>query len=334
MKTDLYSTPDVFETLAGEWDRILNPARSDNFFLRCDWQRIWWEHLGRGQLCVITIREGGRLRGIGPWFITEMGDEHVVRTVGCTDVTDYLDIVTEPGYEEPVTEALLDFMISSDAPQWDRISLCNIPESSPTCELFARLAQARGLDVEVALQDVCPVVDLPGTYDEYLDSLDKKQRHELRRKRRRAEAAGVGWYIVGPEHDLEEEIEAFLDLMAMSTQEKADFLKQPGHRAFFHDIGRATFGQGLLELIFLTVDNARAAAMWQFVYRDRMLLYNSGLNQADFSGLSPGIVLLTYSVEDAIRRGIQKYDFLRGDEAYKYRMGAKDTKVFKINVRR
>ena len=41
-------------------------------------------------------------------------------------------------------------------------------------------------------EDVCPVVTLPrgGTLDDVLGALGKKERHEIRRKVRRAEAAG------------------------------------------------------------------------------------------------------------------------------------------------
>ncbi len=65
-----------------------------------------------------------------------------------------------------------------------------------------------------------------------------------------------------------------------------------------------------------------------------MMLYNSGLNPVDFPGLSPGVVLLTFSIEDAIRRHFRLYDFLRGDEEYKYRMGAQKTNVYKITIHR
>jgi CelD/BcsL family acetyltransferase involved in cellulose biosynthesis len=65
-----------------------------------------------------------------------------------------------------------------------------------------------------------------------------------------------------------------------------------------------------------------------------MMLYNSGLNPTAFSALSPGIVLLTYSIEDAISRGCRFYDFLQGDEEYKFRMGARAAKVYNMIIRR
>jgi CelD/BcsL family acetyltransferase involved in cellulose biosynthesis len=300
-----------------------------------DWQRIWWKHLGRGQLSVVTVRDEREvLRGIGPWFVEQEGERRVVRIIGSTEVVDYLDILTTPGCEREVLTALLEFMLSQEAPAWDALDFCNIPPSSPALALLPELARTKGLTVVVTPLEECPVINLPSSYEEYLATLDKKQRHELRRKRRRAQEMQVSWYIVGPEHDLDAEIEAFLELMAMSTTDKYAFLKLPGHLSFFKEIGPAMFEKGILELSFLTLGGRRAASLWQFAYRDRMMLYNSGLNPLDFPGLSPGVVLLTYSIENAIQRHFRVYDFLRGNEEYKYRMGAQRTNVYNIVIHR
>lgn len=333
MKVDLYTTPAVFDTLANEWDAVLDPNRSDNFFMRLSWQRVWWKHLGQGALSVMAVRDNNQtLRGIAPWFITEEEGRHVMHVVGCADVSDYIDLILAAGYEEQVLTTLLDSVLSDEIPAWDIIRVCNVPEDSPTLTLLPQLAAERGLKSEVAREDVCPIITLTGSYEDYLGSLDKKQRHELRRKRRRAEDHPMKWYIVGHEHDVDSEIEAFLNLMAMSSPQKADFLEQPGHRNFFREMGRVLFDEGLLEINFLNIGDQPAAVMWNFVYRDRMMLYNSGLNPLDYSGVSAGIVLLTFSIEDATKRGYRLFDFLQGDEEYKYRMGASPTTVHRLTV--
>lgn len=335
MKVDFYTTPAIFDVLANEWDAVLDPDRSDNFFMRHSWQRVWWKHLGQGTLLVMTVRdEDQALRGIAPWFIIEEKSQSIMHIVGCVEVSDYIDLILAPRHEERVLITLLDSLLSDAAPPWDIIRICNIPDSSPTLALLPQLAAGRGLKSEVVREDVCPIITLTGSYEDYLGSLEKKQRHELRRKRRRAEDHLVEWYIVGRECDVENEIEAFLNLMAMSSPQKADFLEQPGYRSFFREMGRMLFDEGLLEINFLNVGGQRAAAMWNFVYGDRMMLYNSGLNPLDYSGVSAGIVLLTFSIEDAVRRGYRLYDFLQGDEEYKYRMGALPTTVHSLTIRR
>ena len=134
--------------------------------------------------------------------------------------------------------------------------------------------------------------------------------------------------------DVDAAIQEFLDLMSMSTPEKASFLQEPGHASFFQEIGRATLEAGKLVLLFVSFAGESAAAMWQFHFRDRMMLYNSGLNPTVFAALSPGIVLLTYSIEDAIARGCLYYDFLQGSEEYKFRMGARAANIYTVVIRR
>jgi CelD/BcsL family acetyltransferase involved in cellulose biosynthesis len=333
LKTELYDTPVVFDMLADEWDNPLDPQRADVFFMRHDWQRIWWRYLGRGDLAIITFRDDVQsLRGITPWFITEEHGRHVWQILGCIDVSDYLDLILMPGYEKEVIASFLDFVQRDEAPAWDEIRICNILEGSPTLEILPLLAAERGLRTEIGVEDVCPIIQLPTSYEDYLDSLDKKQRHELRRKRRRAEDYPVKWHKVVPGQTPDDEIEAFLSLMSMSTSQKADFLKQPGYRDFFAEMGRILLGKELLEINFLSVGGQRAAALWNFAYRDRLMLYNSGLNPLDYSGVSAGIVLLTFSIEDAIRRGFRLFDFLRGNEEYKYRMGARSTSIYRLAI--
>ncbi|NDJ52808.1 MAG: GNAT family N-acetyltransferase [Chloroflexi bacterium] len=336
MNIQRYTDPSVFEQLAEPWETLIKTTqRSDLFFMTPQWQQTWWKHLGRGELNVLAIcGDDGEFNGIASWLIEDTDTGQTVQTVGCIEVADYLDVIIKPGSEQESYTALLDYALSDEAPEWQAFNLCNIPESSATLSLLADLASQRGLHTQTIDEDVSPVLELPANYDDYLSQLDKKQRQELRRKRRRADALDIGWYTVGEEHDLDEEIDAFLKLMAMSTTEKSVFLQEEGNATFFREIGHVMFDAGILELVFLVINEERAATMWQFAYEDRMLLYNSGLNVADFGALSPGIVLLTHSIGDAIERGFKYYDFLQGDEEYKYRMGAQNTQVKNLVISR
>ena len=63
-----------------------------------------------------------------------------------------------------------------------------------------------------------------------------------------------------------------------------------------------------------------------------MLVYNSGHDAGEHGNLSPGIVLLGRLIEYAIEKGYREFDFLRGNEAYKYDMGGKDTEVCQLRI--
>jgi CelD/BcsL family acetyltransferase involved in cellulose biosynthesis len=336
VKVQLHTAPDVFIQLADEWDTLVDTHDATLFFLHSDWQRLWWKHLGHGDLTVWTVRdEDQSLVGIAPLFIDKQNGKLIASMVGCKEVTDYVNLVY-PDNEQAndVLDALLKQICASDSPRWDEWQLCNIPAASKTLTLLPEIAHRYGLKVEQQVADVCPIIALPPDYEAYLTNLDKKQRHELRRKRRRAEAHPVEWHRTEAGSDFNFEIERFLDLMRLSTTDKARFLTETGHIDFFRDMGDVFSKKGCLELSFLSVDGHPAAALWYFIYKERIMLYNSGLNPADFAGLSPGIVLLTMSIEDAIQRKFTLYDFLRGDEEYKFRMGATSTSVYSLTLRR
>jgi len=332
IRVEPFQTPSAFDQLAEEWDTLLRRSAMDTIFLTPAYQRTWWRHLGQGDLLLLAVREGEELVGVAPLFLTEQEGRRVLQTVGCVEVSDYLDWVLAPGREEEVLAALLDFLNGSLT--WDAIDLCNIHRDSPTLALFPALARGRGWSVRTEVQEVCPVVDLPETWEAYLASLGRKDRHELRRKMRRAEAMeGLRWYIVGPEHDLETEMEAFLRLMAASTSDKAAFLTPP-MRAFFKELARATFEAGWLQLAFLEVEGRRIASYLNFVYDNRILVYNSGLDWQTYPSLGAGIVLTGFLIRHAIEEGREAYDFLRGSEPYKHRLGGKDVTVHRVLIER
>jgi CelD/BcsL family acetyltransferase involved in cellulose biosynthesis len=105
-------------------------------------------------------------------------------------------------------------------------------------------------------------------------------------------------------------------------------------RHFFHSVGHAAQRAGWLQLAFLTVNGDRAAGYMNFDYGNRIMVYNSGLDTQNFQWLSPGIVLTGYLIQHAIENKRAVFDFLRGTEDYKYRMGGQDTRIYKLHIER
>ena len=101
-------------------------------------------------------------------------------------------------------------------------------------------------------------------------------------------------------------------------------------QAFFFEAAGALQAQGWLQLAFVEMNGQKAAALLNFDYSDSILVYNSGYDPARFRHLSPGIIVTARSIELAVTLGRAHYDFLRGDEVYKYRFGAQDTQVRRL----
>ncbi len=162
-------------------------------------------------------------------------------------------------------------------------------------------------------------------------SIDKKQRHEIRRKIRRAEAdeRDVRWYIVEEESTLDAEIDDFLALMA-NDHHKEEFLTKI-MRTQMRTSVHAAFKAGWLQLVFMEVDGVKAAGYLNFDYGNRIWVYNSGLD-FNYSDLSPGWVLLGYLLQWANEKGRAEFDFMRGDEDYKVKFGGVKRDVMRVMV--
>lgn len=333
---DRLTTLEQLAALRPEWNALLARNAINEVFLTWEWQDAWWRVYQGGELFVLTGRDAdGRLHGIAPWFVdTSNPAERVLRPIGCIDVTDYLDIIAPHARREAFCEGVAAYLQAHSA-AFSRINLCNVHGQSPTLVDLPAALERVGFQVTLRPQEVCPVIQLPDSFERYLESLDKKQRHEARRKLRRAENAEerVTWYIVSPTDDLDAALETFLALMAASHPNKAAFLADERNRAFFKLVMPRMAACGWLQLAFLTASGVPIAAYLNFDYDNRILVYNSGLQPEGYAHLSGGIVLLLHLIQHAIERGRREFDFLRGNEEYKYRMGGRDRPVIEIQAR-
>lgn len=332
LEVTLYTSTALFDDLEHQWNTLLRDSAADCVFLTYEWQSSWWEAYHPGDIWALAVREGDQLVGLAPWFVQrESRDRRVVRAIGCVDVTDYLEIIACRGVERAVFEALAEF-IAAYGDEFDDIRLCNVPEASLTAQMLPGIFEAHGFTVDVTLQEVCPIIALPETFEAFIAGLDKKDRHELRRKLRRAGSDDVDWYIVSSPDELNGELDKFFGLMAASSDEKALFLREPENVSFFRSVMPRIAEAGWLQLAFLTVGGQAAATYLNFDYGNRVMVYNSGHDPAAHGYLSPGIILMARVIEHAIEAGRDELDFLRGDEPYKYDLGAKDTRVFQVAI--
>jgi len=325
-----------FHSLREEWNDLLARSSSDVPFLRHEYQETWWSSLGggewpRGELCLVAGRdENGRLAGLVPLFRTESGPQAVLRWVGSGEISDYLDLIVTPGALPAFVEAALDVL---QAEAWRSLELDNVLEESPTLPALEAAARRRGWSFTRVRLKPCPLIRLEDGWEGYLGGLGKKQRHELRRKMRRAEAHPAPLEIrhVRQAPGLELEVERFLTLMARDAA-KAAFLTD-AMRGHFHRLACAAAEGRWLDLVFLEFGGRAAAAYFNFDYRNRIWVYNSGLDP-EFLTLSPGWVLMGSVIELAAREGKEAVDLLRGEEPYKVHLGGVPRYVERLRVTR
>lgn len=324
-----HTTPDTFANLREEWEALLATAHNPLFFQTPTFTQTWWETLGKPELQVLTFRDSTQhLVGLAPLCVVQEGNQRTLQFLGCTDVTDYQDILTTPEQQEEVTKAFFAHL-ETVAPNYSNIKLCSLPDASPTLE-FVRTKLTPNL-FTIEQQTVAPNLQLPETWEQYLESLDRKQRHEIRRKWRKLERTKPNhvFSVVTTPIEATQKIQDFIVLHKASSPGKQRFW-DAHHTAFFTKLVQATAEAGILKLFFLLIDDQPVATMLIFDYNNQYLLYNSGYNPAVFAELSTGNTLLAYTIKDAVGNKRNKYDFLRGDEAYKFRFGATATPIWDL----
>lgn len=330
MRPHLITSTAEFANLRPSWEALFHACPWATVFQAPQWQLTWWQHFGReGSLRALALYDGETLVGLAPFYITREGKTPLLRLVGGIDLTDYLDVLARPNYESHLWEAVLDTWLGEQCEC--TLDLHSLRADSPTVRLLPEHASAHHIALTHQQETVCPVIALPASWEAYQAALPSKARHELRRKLRKAgRDALTSWYIVAHPTAIAEDLPRFFHLHEQSSPEKAAFWT-PTRRAFFEAMAVEMSRAGWLKLAFLLVNGAPAATFMFFDDGERFLLYNSGFDPA-FDALSPGWVLLGYLIEHAIRLGRREFDFLRGDEAYKYEFGARSCPLFNMRL--
>src|SRR6266550_3100359 len=162
-------------SLEPEWSELARRRAYPTVFLTPDWIRLARRHDRRQQ---ITL--GIADRGIAALALDADG---TISFAG-GEFTDYQDIVAAPQDESTVAGALAEWIAAERTP---RIRLEFVPEETGTVGAMSPVLTAAGYEVRVERLVTAPRMELPSSFDAYVQGLGKKERHELRRKLRRLE---------------------------------------------------------------------------------------------------------------------------------------------------
>ena len=319
-------TLETFESLPSFWRNPEYQLEWGCLFVVPAWLKVWWQTFGTGlepHLC--AIRRNDELIGIAPLLF--QGAK--ARLVGSSDVCDYLDVIVAPGSGRAFFQQLIPHLGQQGISQLDLGAVR--ADSVIFSDLFAA-AKSLNCTVFKKPEDVTMELDLPSTWDEFLKQLTGKERHEIRRKLRRLnEAARVNFRVVESKAEVSEGIDLFLELFKLNRSDKSDFMTAQ-RASFFRCLAGAMAEAGILKLFFLDLDEKPAAAVMCFDYDSTVYLYNNGYDN-QYRPLSVGLLSKVFAIQDSIQRGKNKFDFLKGSEVYKHRLGGQPVQLYRCQVK-
>ena len=326
------------DSVRSEWELLTDEDPHATLFQGPRYLATWRRVLAPGTpVRVHTVRRDGRLIGVIPDANEREGSPtgpvEVRRFQGGTEVTDYLGPVSRMEDRTDVADAYLANLMEDV--DWDEFVAGGLVQDGSWAEALRRSAPRHGLQViEEAVEDVCPVLELHGGYDAYLERLPGRQRQELNRKSRKlARDAGDLSLVEVPPEEVVDQVDDFLDQAAQSHPEKAGFFEREEMHAWFRGLAEEFVPDRIFRLHRLDVGGLPAASTVSLVHRGRWGLYNSAFDPT-LGSLAPGIVLVSLLIEQAAEEGCTTFDLLRGAEPYKYRFGAVDRPLKRLTLGR
>ena len=327
-----------------------------------DWVLGWWAEFGGGahrKLQVITYWSSRKLVGVAPFYVglsvvngkilqrrlRMIGSGGATNEVfGFSDdygVSDFLDIVIKPGYEELVSEGLSGWL-QSHQNYFDYVQFLHTREDQTLYRICWPVLKNAFPETVELISDHCPFVDLQQTSSirDFIESLPSKSARRRLRQSRNA-TIQKREYSTRKIRSEAELTEAFAALILLHQRR----WNRAGYPGIFDDERFVRFSEPLILNLFrknqLRVYVARdpktdhiIAARIALFDGKRYYDYLTGFDDEHrLSRLRPGIGLMLLMIEDAIADKAITIELLRGEESYKFDFTSEVKRNYYLEVR-
>lgn len=306
------------------WGDLFSRSNCSNVFLSAEWMEEWWRHYGKEEaLFIIALRNRGKqLVGIVPLYqaLHKTPGIRELRFLASRGVSsDHLDVLVEPGFEAAAIQEAVRVIVEHRH-EWDSIALEDYDAKSPTMIDLRRTLRNSGVRERVMDRGLCPYIPLPQSFESYLAGLNSNWRRNFRHAVRMLQAAAPTRFSVLTDTGLIQErfrdIEMLHKRRLSSRGEQSSFLDDV-QQAFHAAVLPRLAARGWVRLYLLEVGDEVVAAYYGYSVADRFLAFQSGIDPV-WSRYSVGLVMVGLAIQESIRNGQTEFDFLRGDERYKF----------------
>ena len=314
---------------------------------RLSWLMPWWDaYQATHRLHVLVAYRGESVCGILPLAETTsaLTGRSLVFLGSGKVCSDDLGILAENTDGEEVALAFATWLIQSpECCRWDQLNLDGVRDDNQVMDYFGQCIEAlSGSQIERKPSPNCWAAPLDGGLDSYRKRLTKRAR-KIVREAEAAIVSGKGVFEIALAKEQALEFACEIERMhqarwkergvrgCFSTKEFTCFLND-AIRSLWHDpwIAAEASSNAVRDLAFeskqrvlvglLRIDGVIAAGSICFRDREAIAMYLVGMNP-EFAEMRPGWMLNTCFIEHAIAQGCTKFDFMRGDEEYKERLG-------------
>lgn len=355
----IISDVEEFLALKKQWNELAESSAA-SIFQTFEWSSTWWKYFGAGkELFIIILHDAQHLVGIVPFFqdTVHLGGWHFctcLRLLGSTIMkvegkdlkgllpySDYLDIIVRPGSEEMVCQALLE-VLEQEQSSFQQIIFDEVPEQSVILSFLVPLLQQRKVDFEITDACACAGIALHSSWQEYLSDLSKSSRYKVRKFLKKAHHSKHKIFEIERVTHLKN-MDEFFEILVALHQQRWHEVGYPGSfaerrfHAFIKEMVTLCIPKGWAQIYVLKSipEHDKCVAVdLIFTFNNKYYLSQRAFDiTSTLSDEGPGNVLLYQEVKDAIEKGCDKLDFMRGEESYKFRSANYCTQNKRLMIR-
>ncbi len=332
------STWDELEQFRERWNSLLRANPASSIFQTPEWLAAWWQAYGRNKdlLALVFADSTDAIVGILPLYADHtrfLGlPLTTLRMVGAgSGDSDGLDFITAPGYASECAQAFIAWL--SGQKEWQICALETLPQNSRVADCISHGIQESGMSIGSTLTPNF-MIDLPLTWAEYVSSLDSSFRPLLTRYPRRLQSRfTVKFSRCQDMDDLKAQLQTLFNLHQMRWTGRGETGAFAGNerRDFYYRMAGAFLQRGWLEFWRLELNGETVGAQFCFRYNNTVSLLQEGFHPR-YAAEKIGYALKAHLLEEMIRTGAKRYDFLGGADPYKSKFGAHQENYLNIFI--
>jgi CelD/BcsL family acetyltransferase involved in cellulose biosynthesis len=328
-------TFEEFLSLRTAWKIVYQSDPEAQFFLSWEWLAGVLENHPEEWMVLVARGADGDCLGFLPlqlstvWSKSRQQLRNEIHFAGRLCWSDYGGILCRPEEEETVLGA---FAAHLKQMSWSHFFLKGFRISDRRFGLFMApfaderlIVESRTSFINQGETDnlVCPYIALPDSFEAYLaEKLSSNTRQKIRRFLRKLDSSSEYAVTTTSAATRAQDVQILQQLWSdmWNWKKGSDTLRLATK---YGEIVRRGLDDEIAHLCVLWHGATPLGALASFVDWDksRLLFFVSG-RRADFRDLPVGLALHAWNIRWAIERGLRTYDFLRGNEAYKYSLGA------------
>lgn len=325
---------DAFESLREDWQRLFAVSECAPF-LSWEWLSVWVKHFGANRTpFIIQVKRDNQLIGLLPLCLQEKKVFGLkLRRLGFIGEVqggaDYLDLIAKRDDKIEILTAIFDFLKTENS--FDVISLENLAGDSETVSFLKNSDEKHQHYLKTS---ICPQINLSADWEIVLKQ-SKRADNFKRRLKQLQKLSDFEFRSITSPSEIVEAFERFYQLheKRWSKNGGSELSGHPRLVSFQRKVVTNLANADLIRFDELWIEGDCRASVYGLDNGKTFYYYNAGYD-LEWANKSVGLVLIGLSVKNAIERGNSLYDFLRGDENYKFDWANQQNELVTVNLSR